>query len=248
MLPVTPAVEFARRIFRRHHVDSEILPVFLVLAATLLGFIMLASEVLEGETFAFDRWLLRVLREPADHSIPVGPGWLQEFMIDATALGGVSLLTLITGLAAGYLLARRKLRTAAFLTFAVLSGAALSTLLKVGFVRPRPDLVAHLVDVHTASFPSGHAMNSAITYLTLSALLARSEKDRRVRIYLLSVGIGLTILIGLSRVYLGVHWPTDVVAGWCVGGAWAILCSLIAKALQRRKEIDAPQGTDESPA
>lgn len=239
---VTSAVEFSHRILRRHRIDSEILAVFLVLAVTSLGFIKLASEVLEGETFAFDRWLLRALRDPVEHSLPLGPGWLQEFMIDVTALGGVSVLTLITGLAAGYLLAVRKRRTAAFLTIAVVSGAIVSTLLKWGFVRARPDLVAHLVDVDTASFPSGHAMNSAIVYLTLSALLARSEKDRRVRIYLLTVGIGLTIIIGFSRVYLGVHWPTDVVAGWCVGAAWAILCSVVARTLQRSRTIDAAGG------
>jgi len=169
-------------------------------------------------------------------------------MIDVTALGGVSVLTLVTVLAAGYLLAIRMTRTAIFLTLAVSSGAVVSTLLKQGFVRARPDLVAHLVDVDTASFPSGHAMNSAVTYLTLCALLARSEKDRPVRIYLLAVGIGLALVIGFSRVYLGVHWPTDVVAGWCVGAAWAILCSLAAKALQRRRKIDAPQSNTGSNA
>jgi undecaprenyl-diphosphatase len=229
------------RIFKRHRIDSGMLVVFLVLATMLFGFIKLAAEVMEGDTLAFDRWLLRALRSARNASVPAGPGWLQECMIDITALGGVSVLTLIIALAAGYLLAVRKVRTAAFVVAAVSAGAVASTLLKQGFVRTRPDIVAHLVEVDTTSFPSGHAMNSAISYLTLCALLARTEKHRAVRIYLLIVGIGLTLVIGFSRVYLGVHWPSDVIAGWCVGGAWAVLCSLIARALQREKKIDAPQ-------
>jgi undecaprenyl-diphosphatase len=136
------------------------------------------------------------------------------------------------------LLAIRKVTTAAFLTVAIAGGAIASALLKFGYARPRPEVVAHLVEVHTASFPSGHAMNSAITYLTLGALLARAQKDWRVRVYLLAVAIILTLVIGVSRVYLGVHWPSDVIAGWCVGGSWAVLCSLGARTLQRRQKID----------
>ncbi|HEY0447228.1 MAG TPA: phosphatase PAP2 family protein [Allosphingosinicella sp.] len=228
------------RLFKQHRIDSRILAVFLLLAAASFAFVKLASEVMEGDTLAFDRWLLQGLRNTSNPSVPAGPGWLQEVMIDVTALGGVSVLTIITVLAAGYLLAVRKVTTAAFLTAAIAGGALLSTLLKFGFARARPDLVAHLVEVDTASFPSGHAMNSAITYLTLGALLARAENDRPVRIYLLAVAIALTLLIGFSRVYLGVHWPSDVMAGWCVGAAWAVLCSLAARRLQRRDKIEPP--------
>jgi undecaprenyl-diphosphatase len=228
------------RLFKQHRIDSRILAVFLLLAAASFAFVKLASEVMEGDTLAFDRWLLQGLRNTSNPSVPAGPGWLQEVMIDVTALGGVSVLTIITVLAAGYLLAVRKVTTAAFLTAAIAGGALLSTLLKFGFARARPDLVAHLVEVDTTSFPSGHAMNSAITYLTLGALLARAENDRPVRIYLLAVAIALTLLIGFSRVYLGVHWPSDVMAGWCVGAAWAVLCSLAARRLQRRDKIEPP--------
>lgn len=105
---------------------------------------------------------------------------------------------------------------------------------------PRPDLVAHLVEVHTTSFPSGHAMNSAITYLALGALLARAEEARRVRIFFMVVAIALTLAIGISRVYLGVHWPSDVLAGWCIGASWAALCSLLARALQQHHTIEQP--------
>jgi undecaprenyl-diphosphatase len=117
-------------------------------------------------------------------------------------------------------------------------GIALSSALKVGFERPRPDLVAHLVDVHTLSFPSGHAMVSAVTYLTLGALLAQIQAREGLKAYVLGVAVVLTLLIGLSRVYLGVHWPTDVVAGWCAGTAWAIGCWVIATWLQGAGRIE----------
>ncbi|HKR24583.1 MAG TPA: phosphatase PAP2 family protein [Allosphingosinicella sp.] len=208
----------------------------------MFAFLRLGSEIMEGETFALDRWLLLALRSASDSSVPAGPGWLLEAMVDITALGGVSVLTVITIIAAGYLVAARKPATAAFLVAAVSGGAVASTLLKMVFARPRPDVVGHLVEVSSLSFPSGHAMNSAIVYLTLGALLARAEDDRRVRIYLIAVAVALTLVIGFTRVYLGVHWPSDVLAGWCVGAAWAVLSSLAARALQRRHAIEPEAG------
>ena len=234
---------FLYRTLRLHRVDNRILLSFLALAAATFAFVKLSSEVMEGDTLAFDRWLLRALRSAADPAVPMGPGWVQDSLLDITALGGVAVLTIITFFAVGYLLAVRKAAMAAFLAGAIAGGAIVSNLLKWGYARDRPDLVAHLVDVDTSSFPSGHAMNSAIIYLTLGALLARAEKDWWVRVYLLTVAIAVTLAVGFSRVYLGVHWPSDVVAGWCVGGAWAILCSLVARALQRRQAIEPPQSS-----
>lgn len=222
-------------------IDSRILLVFLVLVPALFVFGKLASEMVEGDTLAFDRWLLIHLRTAADPSIPIGPGWLHEAMVDFTALGGGAVLTLITFLAAGYLLARRKTALALFLALAIAGGAILNTLLKYGFVRERPDIVPHLVDVNSASFPSGHAMNSAMVYLTLAALLARAERSWRVRVFLMSGAILVTLLVGFSRAYLGVHWPTDVMAGWSVGAAWACLASLVARQLQRARTIKGPK-------
>jgi len=114
----------------------------------------------------------------------------------------------------------------------------LSGILKLGVDRPRPDLVPHLVEEYTASFPSGHAMLSAVVYLMLGGLLSRVEGPRCIKIYVLSVSLILTFLVGLSRIYLGVHWPTDVLAGWCAGATWAVLCWRVALALQRRGEIE----------
>jgi undecaprenyl-diphosphatase len=217
----------------------------LVLAPTLALFLKLASEVSEGDTLAIDRWLLQHLRSGADLSVPIGPVWLQQAMIDFTALGGGPVLTLFTLLAAGYLLARRKAALALFLCCAIGLGALLNTLLKFGFVRERPDVVPHLVEVTSASFPSGHAMNSAMVYLTLAALLVSAEKSWRVRIFLMLGAIVLTVLVGFSRAYLGVHWPSDVLAGWSIGAAWAVLCALIAKHLQRRRSLEGAEIEEE---
>jgi undecaprenyl-diphosphatase len=227
-----------RDLFARHRPDSYALVIFLIVAAILFAFIKLASEVVEGDTEAFDRWLLQALRGPAGSPGPIGPGWLRRAMVDITALGGVSILTLLTALTAGYLIAERKAATAAFVVAAVCGGALVSTFLKIGFARVRPDILGHLVEVHSASFPSGHALNSAVTYLTLGALLARTGGSRSVRIYVMAVAMSLTFVIGFSRVYLGVHWPSDVIAGWCVGAAWALLCSLVARRLQRSHAIE----------
>lgn len=230
-------MEILRR-FKSHRIDSRMLVAFLILAFAGFVLLKLSSEVMEGDMSAFDRHILEALRTTADRSVPVGPTWLHQAMIDITALGGTTILTITTVLATGYLLAIRKVSIGLFLLGAILSGSVASSLLKLAFARPRPDLVAHLVNVHTASFPSGHAMNSAITYLTIGTLLARAEQDSGVRIYLLAVAISLSLAIGISRVYLGVHWPSDVIAGWCVGALWAVFCSLLARALQRRRAID----------
>ena len=209
------------------------------IAAVLWGFVSLADEMLEGETHAFDRMLLLALRNPADLAVPIGPPWLEICARDLTSLGGIPVLTLVTLCAAGFLLVVRKHHWALLLVIAVGGGLLLASGLKELFDRPRPELVPHIVQVATLSFPSSHAMLSAVTYLTLGALLARAQPRRRVKAYLLGVGIVLTLLIGSSRVYLGVHWPTDVLAGWCTGAAWAMLCWTVALALQRRGAVEA---------
>lgn len=219
-------------------VDGKILVGFLVASVLLFIFVKLASEVVEGDTMGLDRLLMRALRDPSDPSLPVGPAWLGAAMVDFTALGGVAVLTVLTAVVAGYLAITRKAATAVFVIVAIACGAIASTLLKSIFDRPRPDLVAHLVMVDTTSFPSGHAMNSAVVYLTLGALLSRTHSERATRAYILAAAVALTLTIGFSRVFLGVHWPSDVLAGWIVGAFWAALCSLAAKLLQQHGALD----------
>lgn len=210
----------------------EIVPlaVFFAVALLLLGFSEIVDEVSEGEARWFDEGLLYALRT-ADSADPIGPRWFEETVVEITALGGFGVLALVTLLAAGFLLLQKKWLHAIMLLVATLGGTAISEGLKVGFSRPRPDLVAHSVDVTSMSFPSGHAMLSAVTYLTLGALLARTQTQRRSRGYIIGAAVLLTLLIGMSRVYLGVHWPTDVLAGWCLGAAWALLCWFTATLL-----------------
>lgn len=234
--------------FTKHRIDSRILIAFLIIAIGALAFMKVGSEIMEGDRFALDRLVLQALRNKADAAVPIGPAWLQATMIDVTALGGVTVLTLLSIIVTGYLIAKRKRATALLLLLAVAGGALFSSLLKSGYARPRPDLVAHLVEVHTTSFPSGHAMNSAITYLTLGTLLARAENDSQARTYIIVIAILLTLIIGVSRVYLGVHWPSDVLAGWCVGASWATFFSLLARTLQRTHKIEAPYRPPVEPA
>lgn len=223
---------------RKLPADGRMLVGFLIAAALAFLFLKLASEVAEGDTLAFDRSLVFALRDPADPSKSAGPAWLTKAMVDITAVGGVNILTILTVAVAGYLLAARKAATSLFVVAAIAGGAAVSVALKAVYVRPRPDIVAHLVQVDTTSFPSGHATNSAIVFLTLGTLLASTRRDRATSVYLVAAAIVLTLLVGVSRVYLGVHWPSDVVAGWCVGAAWAAMCSLLARVLQERRRIE----------
>jgi undecaprenyl-diphosphatase len=220
----------------------------LLVVAAVLAFAGLAGEVLEGDIRAFDRAVLLALRNPADPGDPIGPRWLEEVARDVTSLGGNAILTAFTLAVIGFLALTEKRAAAVLVAASVGGGTALSSLLKLGFSRPRPDLVPHAVEVYTASFPSGHAMLSAVTYLTLGALLVRVQPRWRVRLYILALASATTILVGASRVYLGVHWPTDVLAGWCVGAAWALLCWLVALRLQRagrvlRSPYHRPTGT-----
>ncbi|MGO4525694.1 phosphatase PAP2 family protein [Microvirga sp. 2MCAF35] len=207
------------------------------------AFIALADEVREGETHALDSYLLLALRDPQNPANPLGPSWVEEAARDITGLGGYAILTMITLAAWVYLLMTRKRGAALLVIFAIVGGMLISTGLKMGFERPRPDLVPHATRVYTASFPSGHAMLSAITYLTLGALLARVEKSRRVSAFLMGLAIIVTLLVGISRVYLGVHWPSDVLAGWAVGAAWASLCWFVALQLQRQGQVEKPGET-----
>ena len=210
-------------------------------AAGLWIFAALTDEVLEGDTRAFDTAVLMFLRTPGDPENPIGPAWFEYTMKDMTTLGGYPFVSLLAAIVVGYLLVRRLWVSALIVPAVVIGGILLNSALKTGFARPRPSLVAHIVEVQTLSYPSGHAMISAIVYLTLGVLLAEAQASRRAQIYVMAVAIALAVIVGISRVYLGVHWPTDVLAGWCVGAVLALGVWLAVRwgpwAWQRRRNI-----------
>lgn len=218
--------------------EKTVLLAALLVVGGLFAFLAIADEVQEGETRAFDEWVLRSLRDPSDPARPRGPWWLVEAARDVTALGGVTVLGLVLAGVVGFLLIQRRYGAMWLILASTLGGAFLTTALKELFGRERPSVVPHLVEVATASFPSGHAMLSATVYLTLGFLLARVERRFAVRAWLISVAMGITFLVGLSRVYLGVHYPTDVLGGWTAGLVWALICWLVARALQRRGRVE----------
>ena len=201
-------------------------------------FVELADEVMEHATRTIDEAVLLAMRDTADLNNPLGPPWLEEIGRDMTALGGIGVLTLLTLAVIGYLLLSEKRRAAAVLALAIAGGLVISLALKDVFERPRPDLVPHGSVVYTASFPSGHSMMAATVYLTMAALLARVHRRKRIKAYVLLVALTATFMVGISRIYLGVHWPTDVLAGWAAGAAWALFCWLIARWLQRRGHME----------
>jgi undecaprenyl-diphosphatase len=218
--------------------DLVVLVAALAAAAGTWAFLEVADHVTEGGHRHVDEWVIRALREPGDPADPLGPRWVEEGARDVTALGGYAVLTLLVAGVVGYTLIARHYPAALLVLAATLGGVVLSSVLKGVYARPRPDLVPHLSHVSTSSFPSGHAMLSAVVYLTLGALLARLVDGWWAKLYFVAVAVVLAGLVGASRVYLGVHYPTDVVAGWSAGVAWAVLCWLVARGLQRRGVVE----------
>lgn len=218
----------------RGKLEFVVLLALLVIAGGLWGFVELMEVARDAASHSFDTEILLAFRVGGDPSTPIGPFWMEEAVRDVTSLGGTVVLIFITLSTTVYLLLVRKSAAALFVFAAIAGGQILSSVLKLGVDRPRPDLVSHLVDVHTLSFPSGHAMLSAVTYLTLGSLLAHILPGHATRLYVLFLAVLVTFCVGVSRIYLGVHWPSDVLAGWCAGAAWAMLCWLMARRFLRR--------------
>ncbi|MDZ4778042.1 MAG: phosphatase PAP2 family protein [Alphaproteobacteria bacterium] len=211
----------------------EIVPLlgFLLPAFLIYATIEMMDEVSEGEADPIDRAILATMREPGAPHEPIGPEWFIIAMKDITSLGSTTVLTLIVLSAAGYLLISRRYRLAGIFAASMIAGTLFNALLKNIFERARPEFVAAGVPIDSFSFPSGHAMLSAITYLTLGALLARSDRQKAHKGYIVGLAIVITLLIGSSRLYLGVHYPTDVLAGWSIGALWALGTWWIARRL-----------------
>ncbi len=218
--------------------DRAVLVSLLVTTLAISAFLALADRVSDQRDFHFDSWLLRALRRPDDPGVPIGPHSFVEAGRDISALGGVTVLTLLTLTVAGFLGLRKMYGAMWLVAGSTLGGMITVTVLKNVFDRPRPSLVPHLALVFTSSFPSGHSMLSATVFLTLGTLLSQFVHEKLLKAYFLTIAVMLTFLVGASRVYLGVHYPSDVLAGWSAGLAWALICGLFAKFLQRRGTVE----------
>lgn len=215
--------------------------VFVAALLVVLGvwaFVFLLDEVREGGTMNFDNRILRALRQPGDASKLIGPAWVESVVRDVTALGGVVVLMLVVGSVAGFLLLVRRYHMMWLVLVATVGATAINSTIKELVARQRPTVVPRLTDVQSESFPSGHSAMSAAVYLTLGGLLAQTVTKRAIKLYFVGVAMAATFLVGFSRVCLGVHYPTDVLAGWTTGLVWALLCWLTARYLQRRGQIE----------
>jgi undecaprenyl-diphosphatase len=213
---------------RPWQVPSILIPIILA-AGGAWAFIEILDEVVEGDTRAIDQAIILGFRVPGDPADPIGPPWFEESVRDITSLGSAPALVIAVLAVVGFLVLAKAWRPAIFTLAASGGGLIVSSLLKYAVDRPRPDLVPHGNLIYTSSFPSGHSMMSAVVFLTLAALVTRLIERKRLKGYALGVAMVLTLLVGVSRVYLGVHWPSDVLAGWSAGAAWALGCWLIAR-------------------
>jgi undecaprenyl-diphosphatase len=202
-------------------------------------------KVYKGRLEAIDNHVLRSLRRPEDLSIPIGPKWLPQAAKDITALGSGTNLTIATGILVGFLCLNRRFRATGFLLSSVGSGLLLCQSLKGFFARRRPTVVPHLAHFDPASFPSGHSMGAALVYLTSGSIISRQVTGSLAKTYFLSMAVILALVVGISRVYLGVHYPSDVLAGWAAGSLWSSACAQAARWLQHQGSVEAPTETGE---
>jgi len=233
-----PAIRRWLDLIRGGKTEFRTLATLLLVVGLLLVFGLIANEMSEGETRAFDNAVLLAMRSPTNHSDPIGPRWFEDSVRDVTSLGSNTVLTIIVFGTVGFLALSRARAAAVLVLVSVGGGTVLVQTLKTVFGRVRPDVVPHSLVELTRSFPSGHTTLAAVTYLTLGALVARVQSSRPLKTYVLCFAITLTLLVGVSRVYLGAHWPTDVLAGWCLGAAWATVCWIAAAWLQREGRVE----------
>jgi undecaprenyl-diphosphatase len=228
------------RFIGRHERGTLVVLLFLMVAT--LAFLELGEIAVEPDAGSFDRTILLAMRSDVERTDPIGPEWFEGMVRDVTSFGGMIVQVMVACAVIGFLLLERKKRAALFVLVSIAGGSVIGHLLKELFERPRPELISRDMTVFSHSFPSGHSMMAAATYLTLGALLARTQRSKLVKAYVLVLAILLTIAVGFSRVYLGVHWPTDVLAGWIMGASWALICWAIALRLQKKKVVEAPAG------
>lgn len=224
-------IAFLRRALSLARTEFAALGALLVVALGIMTFVEIADDMTEADGRAFDQAVLVWMQPVAGQ--PRGPWWLHEAAADVTSLGGISVLGLFALATVGFLLIERKRLSALLLVLGLVGGVALSEGLKAMFERERPPSVYQAVDTLNASFPSGHALLSAVFYLSVAVMLTRAFPQRRLKVYVLGIGVALAMMVGLTRVYLGAHWASDVLAGWCVGAAWAMALWLVAYGVAR---------------
>lgn len=226
-------------IFKRSNwLVLSVLAMSVAATSALLLFIKVADEVVEGDTRKIDLLILMWLRATGDPSDPVGPLWLEDFARDITALGSPSVLGLFVWITTVFLFLIGQRYFALFMLVSTVGGTFVVTILKEIFDRPRPNFMPDGLYVYTESFPSGHAMVSAVVYLTLGALITRLVPGVVLKLYIMAIALILTGLVGLSRVYLGAHWPSDVLAGWAAGAAWALGGGAVAQIIRLGNDVD----------
>lgn len=219
--------------------------VFATMTAALLGlcyvFVVLAYNMNDGATQHFDERILVALRRADDPATPIGPAWLKGTMLDITALGGPISLGIFSAAMIGLLFIEGQRRVAWLSVLAIGGGTAMSFVLKELFARPRPSIVPHLREVTSTSFPSGHAMSAAVVYLTIGVMLAKAMRGKWAKAYCMFWGAMLALLIGTSRIFLGVHYPSDVLGGWIAGLTWASACWIVSQFIPTTQLTPEPE-------
>lgn len=207
--------------------------------ACWIGFALVVWLVHSGRAASFDDLGLKLWRHDGDYR-PAGPPWLLEAVRDVTALGGVVLRVLFSAGALIALLFLRLRREAVLLVGTLLSGLLVEVGLKALFGRPRPQIVPHLTEAAGMSFPSGHSFNSALGFIAVALAFATLSKRESVRVTIVGSAILASLLVALSRVWLGVHYPTDAIGGWLGGAAWAFTAAALLYPSARAVEEKLP--------
>ncbi|WP_448795768.1 phosphatase PAP2 family protein [Brevundimonas sp.] len=238
-------VPFLRRAVGVARTEFAALGALMIVALGIMTFVEIADDMTEADGQAFDQMVLHWMQPVAGQ--PRGPWWLHEAAGDVTSLGGIAVLGLFAIVAIGMLVILRKRLSALLLVIGLAGGVALSEGLKALFERERPPASYQAVETLNASFPSGHALLSTVFYLSVAVMMTRAFPKRRLKAYVLGVGMVFALMVGLTRVYLGAHWASDVMAGWCVGAAWAMALWLVSYAVERRQKRHHAHLVDDAP-
>jgi undecaprenyl-diphosphatase len=234
-----PVTDLLESLFDRAGSLLGALGIFLVAGAAIAAFgtwvfSELAETVMAGKTQSFDEAVLRWIftrHTPA----------LDAAMIEITALGTGTVVLMIVCVAALFLSLTKHKYSALLLLVATAGGLALDMVLKLRFDRPRPHVFAWGTNAVSSSFPSGHAMSATIVYSTVAYLAARLQRRQWARWVTMMIAIAVIALICFSRLYLGVHYPSDVLAGAVIGLSWAAFCMATLEAIQKFSQRRAPE-------